>query len=245
MDSSLAGNIVQIAGILIEAALVLYLVWNRQLKGQGGVPLYLTSLLCAQLTRAYVLHQLGERSREYFYVYWTTDPLLVISAFLTVCVFFRRACQQEEKMWRLIRRLLWFVFVLVAGISGLTFYRNLSHLFTDFLYEFNQNLYFTTLVLNTLLYVLLQQIDSADDRLGLLVCGVGIQFAGPTAALALLHLTGGGPFAQSLTTALTPLCSFGMLLVWAYAIVHSKEKRTPATRREIPLLAEVTANLNL
>ena len=170
---------------------------------------------------------------------------MVISAFLVVCFFFQRACQHEEKMWRSIRMLLWFVFVLVVGISGLTFYRNYGHLFTDFIYEFNQNLYFTCLVLNTLLYVLLQQIESVDDRLGLLVCGVGIQFAGPTAALALLHLTAGGPFAQTLTTAIMRLCSFGMLLVWAYAIVHGKEKGTPAPRREIPVLARVTADLNL
>ncbi len=179
MDSNIAGNIFQFAGIFIEAALVLYVVWSRQWKGQGGVPLYLTALLCAQLTRAYVLQQLGPTSREYFYVYWTTDPLVVISAFLVVCFFFQRACQHEEKMWRSIRMLLWFVFVLVVGISGLTFYRNYGHLFTDFIYEFNQNLYFTCLVLNTLLYVLLQQIESVDDRLGLLVCGVGIQFAWP------------------------------------------------------------------
>jgi hypothetical protein len=148
-------------------------------------------------------------------------------------------------MWRFIRLLLWFVFVVVIAISGLSFYRNYSHLFTNFIYEFNQNLYFTCLVLNTLLYLLLQQIESADDRLGLLVCGVGIQFAGPTATFALLHLTSGEPFAQSLTTSVMRLCSFGMLLVWAYAIIHGKEKGTPVTRREIPVLAEVTADLNV
>ena len=70
--------------------------------------------------------------------------------------------------------------------------------FTLFIIEFNQNLYFTCLVLNTLLYILLQQIDSADDELGLLVCGVGIQFAGPAATLALLTLTTGEHFAHIL-----------------------------------------------
>ena len=135
-------------------------------------------------------------------------------------------------MWRFVRLLLVFVFVLVVGISGLFFSHNYSDLFTlFFVVEFNQNLYFTCLVLNTLLYLLLQQIDSADDQLGLLVCGVGIQFAGPAATLALVHLTTGEGFAQSLAYFTIPLCTLGMLLVWAYAIVQVKGKAVRVTRR--------------
>jgi hypothetical protein len=148
-------------------------------------------------------------------------------------------------MWRYIRLSLAFVCVLVVGISGLFFSHIYGNLLTDFIFEFNQNLYFTCLVLNTLLYLLLQQIDSADDQLGLLVCGVGIQFAGPTATLALLHLTASEGFAQLLTTLIMRLCTLGMLLVWAYAIVHVKDRATQVTRRQIPVLAEVTAHLNI
>jgi hypothetical protein len=184
-------------------------------------------------------------SREYFYVYWSTDFLLVISAFLLVCSLFRCACRDKEKMWGFVRRLLAFVFVLVVGISGLSISRNYSHPLNRFIVEFNQNLYFTCLVLNTLLYLLLQYIESTDDQLGLLVCGVGIQFAGPAATLALLHLTAFERFAASLNSFIMRLCTFGMLLVWAYAITRVKEKATRVTRREIPVLAEVTANLNV
>ncbi len=100
-------------------------------------------------------------------------------------------------------------------------------------------------MLNTLLYLLLQHIDSADDQLGLLVCGVGIQFAGPAATLALIHLTRGERFAHSLGSLAMRLCTLGMLLVWAYAIVHVKDKAIQVTRREAPVLAEVTADLNI
>jgi len=237
MDSYLVSHILQYAGILIEAALVLYMVWTSQWKGQGSIPLYLTSLLCAQLTRAYTLHVFGDSGPDYFYVYWSTDLPLVISAFLLVCFLFRRACRNEEKMWGFVRLLLLFVFVVVVGISGLCFSRNYDNLITGFIIEFNQDLYFACLVLNTLLYLLLQYIESVDDQLGLLVCGVGIQFAGPTATLALLHLTSGIPFAQSLATSMMRLCSFGMLLVWAYAIILGKSKEAAAARREHPVLA--------
>ena len=177
------------------------------------------------------LAQYGFASRQYFYVYWSTDFLLVISAFILVCLFFRRACFQEEKMWRFVRLLLFFIFILVMGISCLSFSRNYSQLSTYFIVEFNQNLYFTCLVLNTLLYILLQQIESADDELGLLVCGVGIQFAGPAATLALVHLTTGEGFAKSLAYFMMPLCTLGMLLVWAYAIGRVQDTATEVARR--------------
>jgi len=100
-------------------------------------------------------------------------------------------------------------------------------------------------VLNTLLYLLLQQIDSADDQLGLLVCGVGIQFAGPAATLALLHLTANEGFARLLTTLVMRLCTLGMLLVWAYAILWVKEKAISVIRHETPVPVQVTADVNV
>lgn len=245
MDSKIVNYGLEYAGILIEAALVLYVAWSSRWKRQGGIALYLTCLLVAELSRAYAVHEYGLASRQYFYVYWSTDFLLVSSAFLAVCFFFGRACRDEEKMWRFVRSFLLFVFVLVVGISGLCLSRNYSNLVAGFIIEFNQNLYFACLVLNTLLYLLLQHIDSADDQLQLLVCGVGIQFAGPTATLALLHLTAVERFAASLNSFTIPVCTLGMLLVWGYAIVHVKDKAIKVTRREIPVLAEVTANLNV
>jgi hypothetical protein len=245
MGSSIASYVLQCVGQAIEVGLVLYLLRSSEWKRLGGVALYVTSLLVAGPGRVYAVHKYGVASREYFYVYWSTDFLLVISAFLLVCFLFRRACRDEEKLWRFVRLLLVFVFVLVVGISGLVFSRNYTHLFNHFVIEFNQNLYFTCLVLNTLLYLLLQYIQSTDDQLQLLVCGVGIQFAGPAATLALVHLTLGEGFAKSLAYFMIPLCTLGMLLVWAYAIVHVKDKAIKVTRREVPVLAEVTANLNV
>jgi len=245
MDSGIISYGLQYAGYLIEASLVFCLACSRQQKGRAGPAFYLSSLLAAEVTRACVLHACGVASRQYFYIYWSTDFLLVISAFLLVCLFFRRACLHQEKMWRFARLLLVFVFAIVLGISGLIFSHNYSHLFPRFVVEFNQNLYFACLVLNTLLYLLLQQIESTDDQLGLLVCGVGIQFAGPAATLALVHLTSSERFAQSLNSIAIPLCTLGMLLVWAYAILHVKEKAIQVTRRQIPVLAEVAAHLNI
>jgi hypothetical protein len=245
MDGSVVSYGFQYGCYLIAAALIIFVAESSHRNRLASVLLYLSCLLATGLARTYALRVYGLASRQYYNVYWTTDFLLVISAFVLVCLFFRRACLHQEKMWRSARLFLVFVFVLVLGISGLIFSRNYSHLCLRFIAEFNQNLYFACLVLNTLLYLLLQQIDSADDQLGLLVCGVGIQFAGPAATLALLHLTAGEGFAQSLGSLAMRLCTLGMLLVWAYAVVHVKDKAIQVTRRQIPVLAEVTAHLNL
>jgi hypothetical protein len=246
MDRSLLSYGLQYGCYLIEASLVFYLARSRQQKGRASVGFYLCSLLAAELVRACALHEYGFASRHYYNIYWTTDFLLVISAFILVCLFFRRACLHQQKMWHFVRLLVLFVFVLVVGISGLSFSHNYIHLFTlAFVIEFNQNLYFTCLVLNTLLYLLLRYIESADDQLGLLVCGVGIQFAGPAATLALVHLTTGEGFAKSLLYLTIPLCSLGMLLVWAYAIVRVQDRTAGAALPEAPVLAEATANSNV
>jgi len=242
MDSNLASYLLQYAGYLLEGSLVCYLVWSSQWKRQRATAFYVSCLLVAELSRVYALQRFGLRSTQYLTVYWTTDFLLVISLFILVCLFFRRACSHEEKMWRFVRLLLVFVGVLVVGISGLTFSHNYNHLFLRFVTEFNQNLYFTCLVLNTLLYLLLQQIESTDEQLGLLVCGVGIQFAGPAATLALLHLTDHEHFAQSLGPSFIRLCTLAMLLVWAYAITRIKESPIQVSGGKNPVLAEVIAD---
>jgi len=237
MESNLVQYVLQDSGILIEASLVFYLAWTGRWKGQGAVAFYLSSLVVAQLTRACFLHEYGLKSLRYYYAYWSTDLLLVMSAFGVVCLFFRRACLREEKMWRLIRLFLVFLSVLVAAILGVSLSLNRHDFFTYFLVVFNQKLYFGCLVLNTLLYLMLHRMNSADDQLELLVCGVGIQFAGPAASLALVQLSNGGRFAEFLAYQTIPLCTFGMLLVWAYVIVYVPKTAGGLARRDVPLPA--------
>ena len=230
---------------LIEAGLIIFLARSSQRRRPISAALYLAGMLATGVARTYIVHRYGVRSTQYSDVYFRTDFLLVIGAFVLVCLFFRRACWHEEKMWRQVRLLLTFICVLVVGISGLLFFYHYKHLLANFIIEFRQNLYFACLVLNTLLYLLLQQIDSADDQLGLLGCGVGIQFAGPAATSALVHLTNGAPITQSLNSLSNRFCTLGMLLVWTYAVVHVKEKAVQITWRKIPAWAEATADLNV
>ena len=188
------------------------------------------------VARSASLSFFGQRSTQYYYFYWVTDVVLALGAFLLVCGFFHRACAHEDKMWKFVRLVLVSVFILVLGVSALTLTRNYSQIYTvlegrRFIIEFSQNLYFSCLVLNTLLYVMMQQFAIDDDELGLLVCGLGIQFAGEAAGLALYHVTLGENFSRLLFSFLNPVCTLGMLLIWIYAIT-----RTP---QEVPARSKV------
>jgi hypothetical protein len=209
---------------ILEGAVCVLLASRGGWRQHKGLCLYVTLLFGLDgVARTAVLNYFGQTSAQYAYFYWLTDVVLALGAFLLTCGFFRRACAREERMWRFVRLLLLFVFLLVLGISGLSLTRNYSHLFSRFIVEFSQNLYFSCLVLNTMLYVMIQQLAIEDDELGLLVCGMGVQFAGEAAGLAFYHLTLGEHFASLIFSFLNPACTLGMLLIWIYAIVKVPE----------------------
>jgi hypothetical protein len=216
----------QYAGYVLEVVLFVLLARSGRLRRLKGLCLYVTALfLIDGIARPIALHCWGleSPSHRYFYFYWLTDIVLALGQFLLICAFFRRACAREEKMWRFARLMLVFALVLVGAISALFLTRNYSQLFTSFIIEFSQNLYFTCLVLNTLLFVMIQQFSIEDEELGLLVCGIGVQFAGEAACLAFVHLTLNENFSRGLLTLLGPVCTLGMLLTWIYAISKAGE----------------------
>lgn len=222
MDTLAIG--LQYAVYLLEAGVLGYILLRRRERSLLPVALYLGLLVAVDgLSRPVVLYRYGLTSLQYGYFFWLTDVLLALGAFLLVCLFFRRACAEHRELWQVVRLVQIFVLILVAGISLFSLSRNFDHLFTRFIVEFQQNLYFTCLVLNTLLFILMQQLQSADEELSMLVCGMGIQFAGPAANLALVYLTPGQQFGAELYRHIGPLFTLGMLLTWFYALARAPQ----------------------
>ena len=231
MIERLASVGLQYIGYAFELALVGYIALRGQFRRLFGLALYVAGLfLIDGIGRPFVLYRFGLDSRQYAYTYWLSDAILVLAAFALVWALFRRACKDEPKIWPIVRLALALTLILVAGISFLSLSSHFDELLTRFIVEFEQNLYFSCLVLNTLLFLLLQQTNSADEELRLLVCGLGIQFAGPAASYALVHLTPGQGFAISLNEYVQPLCTMGMLLTWLYAVAWMPQRASaPAT----------------
>jgi hypothetical protein len=218
---------------LLETGLLLFLLLRRRAGRWLSVFLYLSLLLAVDgIARPYILYHYGYTSSQYAYFYWLTDVLLVLGAFVLVCTFFRRACMHEARMWHFIRLLLAVVFVLTLLLSLFSIPMHYDGDLAPLTMEFRQNLYFTCLVLNTLLYILMQQIENTDEELTLLVCGMGIQFAGPAANFALAHLTQGQDYYGLLYPYVGPLCTLGMLLTWFYALVRVPQPSAIRAARE-------------
>jgi len=206
----------------LEASVCLLLTRRGLWRQRKALCVYVALLFALDgVARPAVLNYYGVKSPQFSYFYWLTDVVLALGAFLLTCAFFRRASGHEDRIWRNLRLLLIFVFLLVVGFSGLSLTRNYSHLFSGFIVEFSQNLYFSCLILNTFLYLMIVQLGIDDDELALLVCGMGVQFAGEAAGLALYHLTLGERFVGLFFSFLNPTCTLGMLLIWIYAIVKA------------------------
>lgn len=229
MSGKILSDVFTYFGCALELCLFVYILTRGHARQLWDVALYLGASLGVNAARACVLYRYGFSSREYSYCYWTTDFLLVFAAFIIVGSFFRRASSRHPEMWRHLRLLLTTVFVLVAAVSFFSLSNPKEQVYTLFIVEFSQNLYFASLVLTTLLYLMIVKIEVPDDRLGLLVCGLGIEFAGPAAGLALTYLTRGADIAHVVGVYLFPLCDIGMILTWFYAV--SRVPETPKVRK--------------
>ena len=234
---------IQYAVYGLEAGLFLYLLGGGRWKRLKGIALYVGLLVAVDaLGRPYVIYRFGRSSAEYAYFFWLTDIALLLAAFLLVGSLFRRACHHQPELWGHVRLMLSFVLLLVVAISLLSLHRNFENLFSVFIVEFQQNLYFTCLVLLTLLYVLMQKVERTEDELTLLVSGLGIQFAGPAASLALVYLTPGQEYGRAVWTYGAPLCTMGMLLIWFQAASYSpKAAGVPGFNHHSTDLAEAMA----
>jgi len=235
---------VQYATYALEVCVIASLARQSRWRRLKGLGLYVASLfLLDGVARPAVCNFFGPKSSQFFYFYWMTDAVFALGAFVVICGFFRRAFSKEEKIWSFVRLLLIFVFLIALGLTALSLTRHYTNLYSDFVIEFSQNLYFACLVLNTFLYLTLQQLAIDDDELGLLVCGLGVQFAGEAAVFALLHLSADHGIARALARFVVPGCTLAMLWIWVYGIGKTPQTVSegfPAGREDA--LAEVLAD---
>ena len=232
MSERLLTDAIQYAGYGLELGLLVVLLT----RGWGGrlpsLCLYVAALFCVDaLVRPWYLGRYGAHSPQYYYSYWLTDGALVFGGFVLICALFMRACSQVPKAWAFVRPVLALALVFVLALSYFSIHDQQG---TDRQARFSyfvlvsQNLYFTSAVLNTLLYLLLQHMRRSDSPLRLFVCGLGLQFAGPAAISALVHLSlGRSAAANVLFQYLSPLCTLGMLVVWLYALIRQPSSVAP------------------
>jgi hypothetical protein len=224
----------------IEVGLLVFLAFLAlRGRGRGLVAIlgYMSASVGVAALRGLALWRYGFNSPVYAAWYWATDFVIVSAVFLLICYFFRRASLEgAPKFWPHVRLMLFAVFVLTAAVASFIILHSHTQFYPYFILEFQDDVYFVCLVLATMLYLLVVQYVPADDQLGLLVAGLGIQCAGCAASLALFHVTGGGALYGVLVGFLIPLCDIGMTLIWLYTalrvpyrVAARKAQRAPRT----------------
>ena len=209
-------NGLQYAGYTLELTLLVLLLFRNGFRRFPALFAYVAALFGVDAVgREWVLQHYGDGS-AYYYSYWLTDLLLALGVFLLVCTFFRRACQGQEQVWAFVRPTLRFVLILVTVVSVVSLRANFRNLISYYIYDFTQDLYFVCLVLNTVLYLMLQRFKRGHEPLNLLVCGLGVQLAGQTVGSAFGSLLGSG----KILTYLSPLCFLAMMVIWLYAFAR-------------------------
>lgn len=212
-------HVLQYASYAVELALVVVLFTRGRWKGAQALAFYFLGYVALDtIFRPAVLYAYGLKSFQYQYAYWVSDVIITLGAFVLICLLFRRASRSKPEAWSFLRSMLGAIFVIIAFISYFSLASHYDHLFGRFIIDLQQNLYFACLVLNTLLYIMLQQWDSEDEWLNLIVCGLGIEYAGPAASMALMYLTPGGHDAGLLAALTSGVCNVGMCMVWLYAM---------------------------
>jgi hypothetical protein len=232
MSQALLTHALAYVGYALEFGLLVVLLLRGYANRLTALVVFVASVFAVDaIARPWILYRYGEKSHQYFVWYWFTELLLVLGIFLLICAFFRHACSGHREVWSFVRPVLALVLLLVIAVSCSAFTEHYHELFSRYIYEFSENLYFSCAVLNTVLYLMLLRIQDADGQLPLLVCGLGIQCAGPAANSALAYLAGNQGPARALLAYLSPLCTLGMLAVWLYAVIREPQDVKGALNR--------------
>ncbi len=168
----------------------------------------------------YLISSEGYDSTAYFYFYFMGDAVMMIVAYLVIGSFFDHLFRHSV-FRSYIRPALVFLFLLVVGISGLFISRSVEHLYSRFVIEFEQNMYFVGVVLTFLLWMSMSYLGAQSRRFVLLVAGMGIVFAAHAANYAIRFLF---PSLSALTLLVPPLAYNFMVGLWLYTFLRVPEE---------------------
>ena len=187
--------------------------------------LYIGAEFLASAPRLWTLIHYGFRSREYKYVYYYSDAILTIMLYFAILHLFSHVFNEMGA-----ERYLRFGATLLLGGTALFSYlivqQSGSRLFTRFVFEMSQNLYFVGMVLTYVLWGAAFKLRETRMQLIQLILSLGVYFSAFAANYALLNLHhdlyGVLPY-------LTQLIGIWLPAAWMYTFL-----RTPGDARIVP-----------
>ena len=231
-----------IAGLSVLLTLggVVVCVWTKSFFRYLLLNFYLLSNLTFTLGCYYVYAVHGYDSLQYYYFYYLGDAVPNVVGYLLIGSFFDRLLRKSV-FHKYVRPTLAIFFVFIIGISVLFISSSVDRLYSRFMIEFQQNLYFVGVLLTFLLWTSVNYLQVRSRRFTLLVSGLGIYFAAHAANYAVRFLF---PSLSALTLVVPPLAYNFMVGLWLYTFlrVPEEEMAVQPARQVFQRLAPVGAH---
>ena len=204
--------IVALLSVALSLGMVGVCLRQKVFRRYVFVNLYILVSAAHTLGTLYFIHYYGYRSITYFYFYYTGDAVGSMIGYLLIASFFDQLLR-DSAFRPYIRPTLGIFFIMVVGISALFVWRNYSTLYSSFLIELQQNMFFVGVLLTFLLWLSMNYLRAESRRFVLLVSGLGIYFSAHAVNYALQFLSSG---LKNGLTMVPPLAYTLMVALWLY-----------------------------
>jgi hypothetical protein len=182
--------------------------------------------LLVTVARYEILHRYGFKSTQYLYCYYYSDAVLTIFLYLALITLYLHVFD-EMKVEKFVRLA---AVILLAGTALFSYavvQQSSERMFSSFVYELSQNLYFVGLVLTYVLWGAILKLRETRTQLIQLVLSLGVYFSAFAATFALGNMF---PNLQSVTY-IAPVFGCMLPLAWAYAFFRLPHDARMTTAR--------------
>jgi len=224
--------IVALLGVGLGLGTVGVCLYNRAFVRYYLLNLYILISAFHTVGAIYIIQTYGYTSPVYFWFYYLWDAFAICIAYLLIGSFFDQMLRYSI-FRQYVRPTLGIFFILLLGMSWLYISKSSGHLYSRFVIEFEQNMFFVGVLLTFLLWLSMIYLGAETRRFALLVSGIGIYFAAHAANYAARFLF---PVPEAIAARIPALAYNLMVVVWLYTFLFVPEGEAavvPVPRRKL------------
>jgi hypothetical protein len=211
---------------LVQGAAVICAIRAKCFLRFFSLNFYLVAACVVNAVRYYVFVQHGAASKEYGVFYYYSDTLLTICLYFALMSLFLDVFR-ELGASAYIRTGAGLLLGITAGISFFIVHQSQHRLFTKFVLELSQVLYFVGAVLTYLLWGAVLKLKKTQTRLIQIILALGIYFSAFAASFALGNIY--GPSYGGFWRIVCYAAAIWLPIAWGYAFL-----KFPATAQLAP-----------
>lgn len=222
--------VLAISGHLLALAVVGVSLYRHAFRRYSYLNLYAIALLVVDLLRYGVLNAYGFKSMYYFWAFYLSDALLSLLLYLLILSFFD-VVFRESPLRETVRISLLGAFALLSFISYLSISSSVKHFYSRLTIEFQQNMYFASVVLAVLLCVSLAHLRVQNPQLSMLIGGLGVYATLQAASYALQNILMAKSF-EGTVALMSQISTAVMLGIWCYSLAKLSTAGTVPAKPE-------------